>query len=178
MEYAKLIYFKNYNDFRGCLSVLEVDEDFYFNVKQINTSFTKKRGTIKGLHFQVKPYLQGKLVTCYKGSVINIALDLRKKSKEFGKYKEFILKEKDNKALYIPRGYAHGYITLEDDTFIQYCVDNLFQFDCTRSIKYDDKNLNIDWHLENFGNDFIPILSDKDKNALDLEFFINKEGGL
>jgi len=115
-------------------------------------------GVIRGLHFQKKPHEQSKLVRVIKGKVLDVAVDLRKGSKTFGKYESIILSDKNKKQLYIPRGFAHGFIVLSKEAIFAYKVDNFYapSYDC--GIKYNDPDLNIDWIVP---SDKI-IISEKD----------------
>lgn len=160
-----------YADSRGCLTVLsmysEVDKDHkILNVVQINTVFSNKKGTLRGLHFQESPYSQAKLIRCYSGSIFSIGVDIRRDSINYGNSTGVILSKENKLSQYLPRGFAHGYLTLEDHCFIQYCVDNHFSKEHAKSIRYDDPELKIDWHISDFiGNDEL-IISDKDRDAM------------
>lgn len=128
---------------------------------QDNHSMSQKKGTLRGLHFQNYPMEQAKLVRCTKGSVIDVAVDLRKGSPT---YKEWVSVElnADNKRLFfIPKGFAHGFLCLSDNVEFQYKVDNLYSKECDRGIRYDDPAINVDWG--SLLNGIKPILSDKDK---------------
>lgn len=124
---------------------------------QDNLSKSSK-GVLRGLHFQKGPYEQAKLVTVINGSVLDVCVDLRPNSKTFGKHFSMILDGIDKKQLFIPRGFAHGFLVLEDDTVFSYKCDNYYNKDSERGIIYNDKHLNIDWHNP---TDEL-ILSDKD----------------
>ena len=91
---------------------------------QDNFSFSKKKGTIRGLHYQISPYQQAKIVKVIKGKIQDIVVDLRRNSEFFGKYLSFILSEKDSKQIFIPAGFAHGFCTLEENTKILYKTSN------------------------------------------------------
>ena len=109
-----------FEDFRGYLAV-PYDQYINFSVRQINQGFSKKAGTLRGLHFQDGEYAQAKLVSCLHGSIFNVAVDLRK-GETFGHAYSAVLSFENRKQMYIPRGFAHGYLTLEDDTLMQWCV--------------------------------------------------------
>lgn len=94
------------------------DQSINFSVRQINQGFSKKAGTLRGLHFQDGEYAQAKLVSCLHGSIFNVAVDLRK-GETFGHAYSVVLSFENRKQMYIPRGFAHGYLTLEDDTLMQ-----------------------------------------------------------
>ena len=131
----------------------------FYDFVQDNHSFSKQKGVIRGLHYQAEPFAQAKLVRCTKGSIIDFAVDIRKGSNTYLKHVAITLSEENHKQLMIPRGYAHGFITLTDDVEIQYKTDNFYNKESDRSIRYNDSLIGINWDVEN------PILSDKDKNA-------------
>ena len=123
-----------------------------------------KSGVLRGLHFQTK-YSQGKLVRVTKGSVWDVAVDLRKESRTFGKWFGIELSEKNKKMFYIPERFAHGFLTLEDDTEFQYKCTNFYSPEYDSGIIWNDKKINISWPFEEFN--ILPenlVISDKDKN--------------
>lgn len=128
------------------------------NFIQDNESCSSK-GVLRGLHFQKPPYSQGKLVRVIKGSVLDVAVDLRKSSKTFGKWHSVVLSGESKQMFYIPEGFAHGFITLEDNTIFSYKCTNLYNKESEGSIRWNDPDINIDWECVN------PILSDKDKKS-------------
>lgn len=134
-------------------------EGIEFSPIQENCAFSMKKGTIRGLHFQNNPVAQAKLVRCTAGRVMDYAIDLRKDSPTYLQYVAVELSAENKLQLYIPRGFAHGVISLEDNTTIHYFADNPYSPENDRSIRYDDPQIDIDWCTENL------ILSDKDKNA-------------
>ncbi len=130
------------------------------NFVQDNESKSKK-GVLRGLHYQLPPFAQSKLVRVIKGSVIDVAVDIRKESPTFGKYVTVELSEENKKQLFIPRGFAHGFLTTSNEAIVVYKVDNYYSPKHDRSIRFDDTDIGIDW---NFPKDEI-LVSDKDKNA-------------
>ena len=128
-----------------------INEDF----DQDNQSVSLK-GVIRGLHFQNPPFAQAKLVRVIKGSVLDVAVDLRKKSKTYGMYYYLVLSEKNNKSFFIPKGFAHGFLSLEDNTVFSYKCSGLYNKKSEESLLWNDKDLNIDWGMQN------PIISEKD----------------
>lgn len=128
-----------------------------FNIVQTNQSISSK-GVLRGLHFQKEPFAQAKLVRVIKGSVIDICVDLRKDSKTFGQYFSIKLTSENNKQLFVPKGFAHGFVSLEDDTIFSYQCDNFYNKASEGGIIYNDTQLNIDWSLNS--NNF--IISEKD----------------
>ncbi|MGO5428256.1 dTDP-4-dehydrorhamnose 3,5-epimerase, partial [Fusobacterium mortiferum] len=120
-----------------------------------------KKGVLRGLHFQTK-HSQGKLVRVIKGSVYDIAVDIRKGSKTYGQWYGIELGAENKKMLYLPKGFAHGFVTLEDETEFQYKCTDIYAPQYDSGIMYDDKDLNIDWKLEEYGITEL-TLSEKDK---------------
>lgn len=126
---------------------------------QDNHSFTEKKGTLRGLHYQKSPAEQSKLVRCISGSVLDVAVDLRKGSPYYLHWVAVQLSAENKRQLYIPRGFAHGFLTLSDNVEFVYKVDNYYSKELDRSIRYNDPDIAIDW-----GNNH-PILSEKDYKA-------------
>lgn len=114
---------------------------------QDNEAFSN-RGIIRGLHFQKGQFAQAKLVRVVKGKVLDVALDIRPGSKTYGKHFSIILSEKNKKQLFIPRGFAHGYAVLEDNTVFSYKCDNYYNKESEGGVIYNDKDLQIDWMLK------------------------------
>jgi len=133
---------------------------YKINFCQDNES-KSKRGVLRGLHYQLPPFAQTKLVRVIKGNVLDIAVDIRKGSPTFGKYVSVELTEDNKKQLFIPRGFAHGFLVLSEEAIFSYKVDNYYASEHDRSIRFDDSDINIDW---NFPQKDI-LISDKDKNA-------------
>ena len=128
------------------------------------------RGVLRGLHFQKPPFQQAKLVRCIEGNVIDVVVDIRKNSKTFGEYVSIELSAENKKQLFIPVGFAHGFIVLSDVAVLNYKVDNYYNYDSERGIAFNDRFLNIDWKL----SDDKIVLSNKDKNQplfKDSEYF-------
>ncbi|MGY4884247.1 MAG: dTDP-4-dehydrorhamnose 3,5-epimerase [Nanobdellota archaeon] len=139
----------NKNEFKNA----GIEEEFL----QENHSKSNK-GVIRGIHFQEGEYSQAKLLRCIRGEILDVAVDLRKDSKTFGKYVNQILSDKNKYLLYIPRGFGHGFASLSDNVEIIYKIDNFYYPNSERGIIWDDPTINIDWPFKN------PILSEKDKN--------------
>lgn len=131
---------------------------------QDNHSFSASKGTLRGLHYQINPGAQSKLVRCTKGVIYDVAVDIRKGSPTYGKWFGIELSAENKKQLFIPKGFAHGFMTLTENVEVQYKVDEFYAPECDRSIRWDDPTINIEWPLK-----ITPILSDKDKNAPFLE---------
>lgn len=126
---------------------------------QDNHSFSSKKGTLRGLHFQLNPKAQTKLVRCTKGKILDVAVDIRKGSPTYKKWIAVELSEENKKQLLIPKGFAHGFLTLTDNVEVQYKVDENYSPENDRSIRYDDPEIGVDWGIDS------PILSEKDLNA-------------
>ena len=119
---------------------------YKLNFGQDNESKSSK-GVLRGLHYQLPPHAQTKLVRVIQGRVLDVAVDIRKNSPTFGQYVAVELSAENKKQLLVPRGFAHGFVVLEDDTIFAYKVDNYYSPQCDRGIAFDDENLNIDWIL-------------------------------
>ncbi len=126
---------------------------------QDNHSFSAQKGTLRGLHFQTNPKAQTKLIRCTRGAVLDVAADLRKDSSTYREWVAVELTAENKKMFLIPKGFAHGYLTLIDNTDFQYKVDEYYSPENDRSIRFDDPEINVDW------GEIEPILSEKDKNA-------------
>ena len=120
---------------------------FKLNFGQDNESKSSK-GVLRGLHYQLPPHAQTKLVRVIQGRVLDVAVDIRRNSPTFGQHVAVELSAENKKQLLVPRGFAHGFVVLEDDTIFAYKVDNYYSPECDRGIAFDDKSLNIDWILE------------------------------
>jgi len=128
------------------------------NFVQDNQSLSQK-GVLRGLHFQNPPFAQGKLVRVIKGSVIDVAVDIRKDSITYGQYFSIELSEKNNKVFWIPAGFAHGFVALEDDTIFSYKCTEVYNKKSEESLLWNDTQLNINWGETN------PLVSNRDMNA-------------
>lgn len=126
---------------------------------QDNHSLSRNKGTLRGLHFQNNPFAQTKLIRCTKGLIQDVAVDLRKGSPTYKKWFSIELSSSNKKQLLIPKGFAHGFLTLSDDVEVQYKVDEFYNKEHDRSIRYNDDEIGVEWLLKD------PILSDKDKNS-------------
>jgi dTDP-4-dehydrorhamnose 3,5-epimerase len=133
---------------------------------QDNESMSSK-GTIRGLHFQTGKSAQAKLVRVIKGAVYDVAVDIRPLSKTFGKYVGVYLSENNHQQFFIPEGYAHGFIALEDNTIFQYKCNNFYDKECEGSILWNDPTVGINWG--NYYDLNKVIVSDKDRNAKKIE---------
>tara|TARA_A100001388_G_C28768348_1_gene502222 strand:+ start:2259 stop:2810 length:552 start_codon:yes stop_codon:yes gene_type:complete len=153
-----------FKDERGNFSCLYIEEDFIrknLNTKwpQINSSISLKKRTLRGLHFQYPPFSQIKLIRVIQGSIFDVIVDIRPESKTFGKYFSYYLKDDDNRMLYVSKGFAHGFMTLEDNTKIIYNVSESYAPDYEETIIWNDNYLKITWPESPL------ILSSKDLNG-------------
>jgi dTDP-4-dehydrorhamnose 3,5-epimerase len=126
---------------------------------QDNHSLSKEKGVLRGLHFQLAPKAQTKLVRCTRGSIYDVAVDLREGSPTYKKWFGLELSAENKKQFLIPKGFAHGFLTLSDNSEVQYKVDEYYAPEYDRSIRFDDPEINVYWGIDN------PILSEKDKKA-------------
>ena len=157
-----------FEDERGCFfeswnkkKLEEAGLNQLTEVVQWNQSESKK-GVLRGLHFQKPPYSQGKLVRVVKGRVLDVAVDLRKESESYGKYVSVELSDKNKLSLWIPKGFAHGFLSLEENSIFLYGVTGSgWNKEAESGILWDDPDLNIDWKLKE--NNIKPILNEKDK---------------
>ncbi len=133
---------------------------------QDNQSKSNK-GVLRGLHFQNPPYAQGKLVRVIKGAVIDVAVDIRKSSATYGKHIAIELNETNKTMLYVPEGFAHGFVTLEDNTIFSYKCTNFYNNKEEVSLLWNDSNLAINWQESN------PSLSAKDIGGISFNLFIS-----
>ena len=162
LEGVKIIIPKVFLDDRGYF--FESFNDKEFREKVCNTTFVQDnqskscKGTLRGLHWQAPPFAQSKLVRVTKGAVIDVAVDVRVGSPTFGKHVSVKLSDDNNFQLFIPRGFAHGFIALTDDVIFQYKCDNLYNKESERAVRWDS----INWNLEEYNIETL-LLSDKDK---------------
>ena len=137
-------------------SFLKVGLDLDF--VQDNQSLSHK-GVLRGLHFQNPPFAQGKLVRVIKGAVVDVAVDIRKNSPTYGQYFAVELSEENKTVFWIPPGFAHGFVTLKDDTIFTYKCTGVYNKESEGALIWNDEDLDIDWRVEN------PLVSDKDMVA-------------
>lgn len=152
-----------FGDNRGFFTETYKKSDFIKNgitvdFVQDNHSKSSKH-VLRGLHYQAKPYAQAKLVRCVKGKILDVAVDLRKNSKTFKNYVKIELSEDNKHMIFIPNGFAHGFVVLSDEAEILYKTTQEYSPNHDRGVFWADEELNINWEI-----DFEPILSEKDKN--------------
>ncbi|MFC1756239.1 dTDP-4-dehydrorhamnose 3,5-epimerase [Patescibacteria group bacterium] len=132
-------------------------------VLQINNSLTGEKQTLRGMHYQLPPKAEVRIVRCLKGALFDMALDLRPGSETYGKSFGIELNDENRTMMYVPKGFAHGFLTLQDNTEMMYLVTESYGPEYERVIRYNDSNFDMEWPVE-------PLhLSDKDKEAKDFE---------
>ncbi len=136
-------------------------ETINYEIEFVQDNHSKSsKGVLRGLHYQLDPFAQGKLVRVISGEVFDVAVDIRVNSKDFGKWFGVKLSADNKKQLWIPKGFAHGFLTLSDSAEFLYKTTNFYNKNSERSIIWNDPDINIDW-----GSEVAPIVSIKDKNA-------------
>lgn len=163
LEGAYVIELEKIEDERGFFarvwdSKIFLENNLNPNMVQCNISRSKIKGTIRGLHYQKKPFEENKLIRCTKGKIFDVLLDLRPTSKTFKKYEGFELSEDNHKMIYVPEGFAHGFQTLENNTEVFYQVSQLYTPNSESGIKWNDPAFEIKWPLD------VTEISQKDQN--------------
>mgnify|MGYP001242411019 FL=1 len=131
------------------------------NISQCNTSFNLKKATLRGMHYQIKPFEEKKLVRCTSGSIYDVVVDIRKDSSTYSQWFGIELSSKNRFAIYIPNGFAHGFITLEDNSEVFYQMSNFFHPQSSRGLRWNDEAFKISWPLKP------KIISEKDLSYSD-----------
>ncbi len=154
-------------DFRGFFARIFDINNFRqhgieFNIVQSSISYNKKKTTIRGMHYQDKPYEEEKLVQCIKGSIYDVIIDLRNNSPTYEKWVHIELSDKNYDILYVPKGFAHGFQTLEDDTLVLYHMCEFYKPEYAKTIYYKSPKFNIVWPFDN------SIMSNKDNINMDV----------
>lgn len=163
LEDVKLIEVEKFEDERGFFArvwdtKIFQDSEMSPNTVQCNISYTKVKGSIRGLHYQKKPFEESKLIRCTKGKILDVVIDLRPSSKTYKKYEGFELSENNHKMVYVPEGFAHGFQTLEDNTEVFYQVSQFYSPDYENGIRWNDPTFNIKWPIK------VTEISQKDKS--------------
>ena len=130
--------------------------------EQESVSFNRQKNTVRGLHFQLPPFVETKIVRVAQGAIWDVFLDLRKDSETYGAWDAVELSAENDRAVYIPKGFAHGFRTLTENALVEYKIDVPYQANLASGIRWNDATLNIDWKIEN------PIISTRDAK---LHFF-------
>lgn len=153
-----------FGDYRGWFMETWTKQKFeaagiHADFVQDNQSMSAKKGTLRGLHFQKSPKAQLKLLRCTRGKILDVAVDLRRNSPSYKKWVSVELSAENKRQILIPKGFAHGFVTLSDDVEVQYKVDEYYAPECDRSVRFDDPEIGVDWGVGN------PVLSEKDLKA-------------
>lgn len=153
-----------FGDDRGYYSPFFIDKENHYEMQGIVQGARSKsgKGIVRGLHFQEDPLAQSKLVECLTGAVLDVAVDLRKDSPTYGEWISVLLTPENGRQLFIPRGFAHGFVSLKDNTLFQYLVDSDYAPSYENGILWNDPEIGIDWEFEQYGIDN-PLLSAKDQ---------------
>lgn len=133
-------------------------ENIDFKIRQINRGFSKNIGTLRGMHLQMAPKEESKIFSCISGKVFDVILDLRPGSPSYKRWEGIELSENDNKLLFVPKGCAHGYQTLVDNSCVEYLVSEFYAPEFEKGIRWDDPAFGIVWPLGS------PVISEKDRN--------------
>ena len=139
---------------------------------QENHSRSSQKGIIRGLHFQLPPFSEAKLVRCINGAVLDVFVDLRKDSPTFGQWDSIELSADNKKMIFIPRGFAHGFCTLTEESEVLYKVDNFYSKEKERGLIWNDPEIGIEWPEKS------PILSEKDLKNFKIRDFVNEYGAI
>ena len=155
------------------------NKEAFFKLTNMKLDFVQdnhsksSNGVLRGLHYQLNPYPQGKLIRCIKGSIFDVVVDLRIQSKTFGKWSSAVLSHLNHNELWVPEGFAHGFLTISDSAEVIYKTTNYWAKDFERSILWNDKKISIKWPIESLDSKY-PKLSMKDKHAQTFEKAISK----
>ncbi|MEK3883884.1 dTDP-4-dehydrorhamnose 3,5-epimerase [Paenibacillus sp. PL2-23] len=133
-----------------------------FEVAQMNIAYNYLRNTLRGMHFQLPPYCEDKIVSCFEGAIFDVIVDLNQDSTTFGKWFGVELSSENRTSIYVPKGFAHGYLTLTDNVYIQYMVSEYYTPSHESGLRWDDKTLDIEWPIRDE-----PIISSKDMQWFD-----------
>ena len=160
LEDSRGYFFESFN--QKVLEEVGLKENFV----QDNQSLSQK-GVLRGLHMQAPPHAQGKLVRVIKGAVLDVAVDVRKKSPTYGKYFSIELNEQNKTMFWVPVGFAHGFLTLQDNTIFHYKCTNYYNKESEACVLWNDKDINVNWNVEN------PLLSAKDAEGTPFKDFVS-----
>lgn len=159
-----IIKLEKHEDIRGFFARTFCKKEFKvhnidFNIVQTSISYNKEKRILRGMHYQSYPYGEAKIVQCLKGSIFDVIIDIRPKSSTCYKWFSTILNDHNHNMIYIPKGFAHGYQTLENDTLVLYYIDQYYFPEYSKTIPYNDKTININWKYPPL------IMSEKDLNS-------------
>ena len=131
-------------------------------IVQCNLSFNQERGTLRGMHFQAAPFQEAKLVRCTNGAIFDVIIDLRRKSPTFLKHFDIVLSAENSCMLYVPEGFAHGFLTLEDQTTVFYQMSEFYEPSAARGFRWNDPLITINWPIR------INVISERDATYADI----------
>jgi dTDP-4-dehydrorhamnose 3,5-epimerase len=137
------------------------EHDLNFCIVQCSLSYNKKRGTLRGMHYQVAPYEETKLVSCIRGAIYDVIIDLRANSSTYCQWFAAELTAENHKMLYVPEGFAHGFQTLADNTTVLYQMSEFYHPECARGVRWDDTAFGVKWPIKNY------VISAKDRQFPD-----------
>ncbi len=161
------IFHDNRGSFKEIFRNNVLDENLSYRINFCQENNVKSSlMVLRGLHYQEEPFSQSKLISVTEGKILDIAVDIRKNSKTYGMYFSYVLSSDSNKSIFIPKGFAHGYLTLTKNAYVNYKVDNYYEKKSERGICFNDKLLNIDWGVDE--NQI--LISDKDKKLKDYKW--------
>ena len=167
VEGVKITQIKSSSDARGSFVKFHPTLDLASQLDSVAISYNVKQGTIRGIHFQVEPFAEAKLISCLQGSIFDVAVDLRPNSTTFGKWTSFELSRENSQQAYLPKGVAHGYQTLVPDTIVHYCISASYSVDSSFAIN-PLGNLGIDWPLPPC------LISQRDTDGIELSIAAQK----
>jgi dTDP-4-dehydrorhamnose 3,5-epimerase len=162
LQGAFLIELEKISDERGFFARTYCQSEFRRHgldteIVQCNMSLSKRKGTLRGMHFQDAPYKEAKLVSCVKGSIYDVIIDLRPSSSTYCRWFSAELNDENNKMLYVPEGFAHGFQAMEDNAVVFYQMSEFYHPECSNGVRWDDPAFGIEWPIAN------PILSERDR---------------
>lgn len=165
---AFIIELEKKEDSRGFFARIWCENEFnahgiYRKPVQNNMSYSRKKGTIRGMHYQIAPHQESKLIRCVSGAIYDVIIDLRPDSPTYKKWFGAKLSEDNNSMLFVPEGFAHGFLTLRENTQVSYQVSAIYNFESERVIRYNDPLFKIKWPIE------MNVISEKDKNYPDFK---------
>ena len=131
------------------------------NLVQCNISLTHRKGTLRGMHCQAEPYGEAKLISCTRGAIYDVMIDLRPDSETYKHWFAFELNRNNHKMLYVPENFAHGFLTLEDNTEVFYQMSEFYHSECAKGVRWNDPSFSIQWPDE------VRVISDRDRNYPD-----------
>ena len=167
IEGVRMIDVSSYVDSRGSFIKFHPLDSLFEKLNSVAVSVNPKRGTIRGLHFQIEPFAEEKMISCIQGSVLEVLVDIRPHSESFGKFATFELSQDSKKQVYVPKGIAHGFQTLSPNTILHYFLTSEYSSECSYSID-PLGDLNIDWPISDC------LLSEKDASGVSMEYAAEK----